>query len=103
MKDKVAAEPAKLAAPAEAGAQSAKTGAASATDNVRAQAQNLIDQASKLVANTKYADAADKLKQLSNYKLTPDQQKTADNLGEQIKKALASDTAKSVGDLFKSK
>jgi hypothetical protein len=101
LKDKAAAEPAKLAAPVGVTVEGAKAETASATTNLRSQAQDLIDQASKLVANTKYADAADKLKELSSFKLTPDQQKVADNLGEQIKKALASDAAKSVGNLFK--
>jgi hypothetical protein len=102
LQGKAAAEPAKLSAPVDATTEAAKTGTASATTNVRSQAQNVIDQASKLVANTKYADAADKLKELGSFKLTPDQQKVVDNLGEQIKKGLATDAAKSVGNLFKS-
>jgi hypothetical protein len=101
LQGKAAAEPTKLSAPVDATADAAKTGTTSATTNARSQAQNLIDQATKLVANTKYADAADKLKELGNFKLTPDQQKAVDNLGEQIQRGLATDAAKSVGNLFK--
>ena len=55
----------------------------------------------KLVAEAKYAEAADVLKKLANSKLDSEQQKSVDALGVQIKKALAADAAKSVGDLLK--
>src|SRR6266568_5046674 len=81
----------------EDAAQKASAGA----DKLKTQAQALIDQASKLVADSKYAEAADVLRQLANYKLSPEQQKTTDGLGTQIKAGLAADATKSVGDLLK--
>ncbi len=78
-----------------------------AMDVAKAQAQTLIDQAQKLVAGTKYEDAASILKQLSAMKLTPDQQKLVTDLQGVVQKAVASkatgEGAKAVGDLFKKK
>ena len=81
--------------------QSVKDQTAAGADKLKTQAQALIDQASKLVADSKYAEAAGVLKQLANYKLSPEQQKTTDGLGTQIKAGLAADATKSVGDLLK--
>ncbi len=93
-KDQVATEADKL----KAQAQAAKDQSAAASDKLKAQ--SLIDQASKLVTDTKYADAANVLKQLANLNLTPEQQKTVDDLSLKIKNALAGDAAKSVGNLL---
>jgi len=101
VKDRVATEADKLKAQGQEQAQSARDLASSGADKVKAQAQGLIDQASKLVAEAKYAEAADVLKKLANSKLDSEQQKSVDALGVQIKKALAADAAKSVGDLLK--
>jgi len=100
-KDLVVSEADKLKAKAQEQLQAAKDQTAAGSDQLKAQ--SLIDQASKLVAETKYADAANVLKQLASYKLTPDQQKTVDNLTVKIKTALVGDAAKSVGNLLDGK
>ena len=101
VKDRVATEADKLKAQGQEQVQAAKDQASSGADKAKAQAQGLIDQASKLVADAKYAEAAEVLKKLANLKLDSEQQKSVDALGAQIKKALAADAAKSVGDLLK--
>ena len=98
-KEQVVSEADKLKTQAQEQVQAAKEQTAAATDKLKAQ--GLIDQATKLVANTKYADAANTLKQLASLKLTPEQQKTVDDLTGKIKTALAGDATKSLGDLLK--
>ncbi len=94
----VVSEADKLKAKAQEQVQAAKDQVAAGSDKLKAQ--SLIDQASKLVADTKYADAANVLKQLASLKLTPDQQKTVGELSGKVKTALAGDAAKSVGNLL---
>lgn len=53
------------------------------------QAQGLIDRAKSLVADQKYQDALTSLGQLSNLKLTDDQQKIVADLKAKIQAALA--------------
>ncbi len=101
LKGQVVVEADKLKAQAQEQVQSVKDQTAAGADKLKTQAQALIDQASKLVADSKYAEAADVLRQLANYKLSPEQQKTTDGLGTQIKAGLAADATKSVGDLLK--
>jgi len=95
----VVSEADKLKAKAQEQVQAAKDQAAAGSDKLKAQ--SLIDQASKLVADTKYADASNVLTQLAGLKLTPEQQKTVDDLTGKVKTALAGDAAKSVGNLIK--
>ncbi len=78
-----------------------------ALDVAKGQAQALIDQAQKMVAGSKYEDAANILKQLSGVKLSSDQQKLVSDLQAVVQKAIAgkaaAEGAKAVGDLFKKK
>ena len=98
-KEQAVGEADKLKAKAQEQVQAAKDQFAAGSDKLKAQ--SLIDLASKLVADTKYADAANVLKQLASYKLTTEQQKTVDDLTGKIKTALVGDAAKSVGNLLK--
>jgi F0F1-type ATP synthase membrane subunit b/b' len=101
VKEQVVSEADKLKAQAQAQVQVTKDQIAAGSETVKAQ--SLIDKASKLVADTKYADAANVLKQLASLKLTPEQQKTVDDLTGKIKTALAGDAARSVGNLLDGK
>ena len=70
-------------------AESAAPAAQSAADAAASQAQALIEKVQGYVADSKYAEAADLLKQLSSMKLTPEQQKLVNDLTAQVQKAMA--------------
>lgn len=83
--------------------EAVKTEAATAAATATSQAQSLIDKAKALVAEKKFQDASAALQQLGNLALTPEQQKTVNELKEQIAKGLAaaSGVGTAVGDLLK--
>ena len=82
---------------AEAAAPAAQDAATATT----AQAQGLITKVQSYIADSKYSDAANLLKELSSMKLTPEQQKLVDDLTAQVQKAMAgaaSDASKNATD-----
>jgi hypothetical protein len=67
-----------------------------------AEAQSLIDKAKDLVSEKNYGEALNTLKQLSTFKLTPDQQKVVDDLKAKVEKLMSnSAVSNAVGNLFK--
>ena len=64
------------------------------------QSQGLIDRTKAYIADKKYEDALSSLKQLSNTKLTPEQQKIVDSLKAQAQKLMASNA---IGGLLQGK
>jgi len=77
----------------QAASQAAKAVARTATQAV---SQATTDAATHLVGEKKYQDALDTLKQLSNFQLTPDQQKTVDDLKAQIQNLMSNPTVSNV-------
>jgi hypothetical protein len=86
-------------------ATSAVDQAATSTNEATASAQTLLDQARSLISEGKYAEALTLLQQqIGKLQLTPEQQKTLNDLMAQAQKGLATNTisegTKAVGDLL---
>jgi hypothetical protein len=71
--------------------EAAKSAAKQATDQVTSQAkaleqqaQGIIDRARSLVGEQNYPEALDSLNELAKFKLTPEQQKSVDDLKSRI-------------------
>jgi len=71
-------------------AQQAATEVKQEASKAVAQAESLLSQAKSLVTDKKYQDALNTLKQVSNLKLTPEQQKVLEDLQRQVQAGLAS-------------
>lgn len=70
-------------------ATAAMTDAVSAA---KAKADTIISQAKSFINDQKYSDALDALNKLSSMALTPEQQKTVDDLKAQVKQLMAGGT-----------
>lgn len=89
------------ASDATAAAKAATTTATTTAADVTAKFNAVLAQAKTLMGQNKYSDALNTLQQVANLKLSPEQEKVLAGLKEQIQKAMASDAAKSVGNLLK--
>jgi hypothetical protein len=70
----------------------AVTAATTAASKATAQFNDLVGKAKTFIADKKYTEALDALNKLSGVVLTPEQQKTVDDLKAQAKKLLSSGT-----------
>ena len=70
-------------------AEAAAPAAQSAVAETASQAQGLISKVQGYIADSKYSDAANVLKELSSMKLTSEQQKLVNDLTAQVQKAMA--------------
>jgi outer membrane protein assembly factor BamD (BamD/ComL family) len=70
--------------------EAATKAATEAKQEATTQAESLLTQAKTYISEKKYQDAVNSLKQVSNLKLTPDQEKVLQDLQKQVQAGLAS-------------
>jgi hypothetical protein len=73
---------------------------AAAATNSPAEAQGIVDKAKAYITEGKYKEGLASLKEASNYQLSPEQQKTVDDLKARAQKYLSSGVAKSISGLL---
>jgi hypothetical protein len=71
-----------------------------AATNAPAAAQGLIDKAKSYITEGKYKEGLASLKQASNYQLSPEQQKTVDDLKARAQEYFSNGISKSIGGLL---
>jgi len=89
----------------EEAAKEVKEAANTVVADTTSKANELIAQAKKYISETKYSDATNILNQLSNMKLTPEQEKLVADLKTQVQKAMTAlsgtNAASTINNLFK--
>ena len=89
----------------EEAAKEVKEAAETVVADTTTKANDLIAQAKKYISETKYSDATNILNQLSNMKLTPEQEKLVADLKTQVQKAMTAlsgtNAASAINSLFK--
>jgi hypothetical protein len=100
---KAAAE--KTATEVKQTAQNLAANATSNLDKLRAEAQNLIEKAQSLVKDKRFEDATGIVQKLSNMSLSPEQQKSLEDLKSQLKALMSNqvvtNAASAINNLLK--
>jgi hypothetical protein len=87
-------------APKAAGVSSNAQEAAAKMTDTSAQIQTIIDGVKSLIAANNYQQASAALNGLKSFNLTPEQQKSVDDLKKEIQQHLSSEAAKGAANLL---